>query len=350
MRRLEEIEIHREPGRHLSFPCLRRMADGRIGLSYREASSHLHPDARILFRVSEDEGQTWGEAHCAVDPPRADSRDGCFEALSNGRLMMAAFIAPVDRPYTEAEAAAWSRNARDVIAAKMWHPQPGFQHLLWSDDWGETWTDGGVADDRGACTRDGPRELRDGRIAMPVWCFHKRPEFGPTHCEVLVSADDGRSWETLSVSAKLPDRALTEPCFCELSDGRWISLMRTARWADRAGVIAQVESEDQGRSWSRPRELNAWGFPQTLLEHSSGTLYAFFGHRREPFGVRGMRSVDGGRTWITEEIFAVAEDGVHRDLGYPSAVELEGGRVLVVYYMNDDRDPFPYIRGTMMAP
>ena len=352
MRKIKDIVIHRAPGTHLAFPCLRRAADGQILITYREASSHASPDGRILMRASSDEGETWTEPRCVFDA-EGDVRDGCFETLRDGRIVMAAFVAQGDRPYTAEEAARWQGNSHPAIAAKMWHMGRGGQYVLWSDDRGETWSEPVIADDRGACTRDGPRQLRDGRVVMPVWCFFRkgRPaQDQPTYSELLTSADRGESWEPLCVAGRLPDRRLGEPCFCELSDGRWVMQMRTTGWPENAGVIVQSASDDAGATWDEPRVLDAWGYPQTLLQHSGGALYSFFGHRREPIGVRGMRSDDRGRTWRTGETFAVAEGGAHKDQGYPNAVERDDGTVLVVYYFNDGRDPFPYIQGTVLAP
>ena len=352
MQIVKHIEINRIPGRHLAFPCLRRAADGRILITYREAAAHCDPEGRIMLQASADEGETWDAPRCVIDP-EGDARDGCFEALADGRIMMAAFVTRMVRPYTDEEARRWQGNSHPAIAAKMWKQSGGRQYVLWSDDCGETWTDALLADDRGACTRDGPRQLRDGRIVMPAWCFCEglgKADRPTVYTELLVSSDRGESWSTHCVAGRLPDRGLGEPCFCETASGRWVVQMRTTGWPENAGVIVQAESEDQGETWSEPQQLDAWGFPQTLLQHSNGALYSFFGHRRPPIGVRGMRSDDGGRTWQTRDEFAVAEGAVHKDQGYPNTVELSDGNVLVVYYYCDERDPFPYVRGTILTP
>jgi hypothetical protein len=54
------------------------------------------------------------------------------------------------------------------------------------------------------------------------------------------------------------------------------------------------------------------------------------GYRREPFGIRAYLSEDEGSTWPHEII--LREDGLDRDVGYPSTVQLDHKRLLTVYY------------------
>ena len=55
-----------------------------------------------------------------------------------------------------------------------------------------------------------------------------------------------------------------------------------------------------------------------------------YGHRRKPFGNQARLSEDHGRTW--SEPLTISGDGVGGDLGYPSTVHLDDGRLLSVWY------------------
>lgn len=48
------------------------------------------------------------------------------------------------------------------------------------------------------------------------------------------------------------------------------------------------------------------------------------------------------------EEFTIYEDGKTVDLGYPSAIELGNGNILVVYYCHDNDDDICYIKGTVI--
>lgn len=171
------------------------------------------------------------------------------------------------------------------------------------------------------------------------------------HNELLVSTDRGETWSPLCIIREIGGAHCTEPCFCELEEGTWLVQFRTGEWTGgKPYHVLQTASEDQGETWTEPRLVDVKGYPPVVVEHSNGNLYSFFGIRHGPYGVRGMVSEDRGKTWDTGDPVSVAEDGAHKDLGYPSAVELEDGTLLVVYYINDDRDPFPYIRGTILSP
>jgi len=57
-----------------------------------------------------------------------------------------------------------------------------------------------------------------------------------------------------------------------------------------------------------------------------------YGHRKFPFGVRGLISEDEGRTWNRDAEIVFSEDAENQDCGYPSLVRLPDGQVLTLYY------------------
>jgi hypothetical protein len=69
------------------------------------------------------------------------------------------------------------------------------------------------------------------------------------------------------------------------------------------------------------------------------------GYRSKPFGIRARLSGDDGQTW-SDEIMLRA-DGGGGDLGYPRTVERPDGKLVTVYYFNDDAQRERYIGGTI---
>src|SRR5439155_22257192 len=81
---------------------------------------------------------------------------------------------------------------------------------------------------------------------------------------------------------------------------------------------------------SRPRSTGMGGYPSHLLRLRDGRLLMTYGHRRRPLGNQARVSRDHGRTW--SEPLILSDDGTSTDLGYPSTVQLEDGRLLTVWY------------------
>jgi hypothetical protein len=122
-----------------------------------------------------------------------------------------------------------------------------------------------------------------------------------------------------------------------LPSGRILCTLRSQR--DPTGVMwtELYASDDGGRTWSFLSRVNDFGAPGSLVVLSDGRLVVVYGYRLPPYGIRAVVSEDEGRTWGPETI--VRDDGGSWDLGYPTAFEVEPGRVGTVYYFNsrDDR-------------
>ena len=61
--------------------------------------------------------------------------------------------------------------------------------------------------------------------------------------------------------------------------------------------------------------------------------------------MRACLSADGGETWDVAHEVIIRDDGLDRDMGYPSSVQLNDGRVLTVYYWHGE-DQVPYLEGS----
>jgi len=84
---------------------------------------------------------------------------------------------------------------------------------------------------------------------------------------------------------------------------------------------------------------NFWGSnPIHMLQLKSGKVLVSYGYRRAPFGIRA-RLCNAELTDLSEaEEIILRDDALHGDLGYTSAIQLDNGDILMVYYIADEND------------
>lgn len=170
---------------------------------------------------------------------------------------------------------------------------------------------------------------------------------------LLKSKDRGRNWSlvsTIAVDPAVGEEGFNEPVLLRLTQGkhkgRFIALLRTgsnkAKWPN---PLYQTESDDEGKSWSKPRPLAFDGVNPDLIEMGNGILVAGFGWRTKESrqrGVSGARrlgpehgnyfafSLDQGATW-TQVTRLTKEPSTC----YVTIRELEPNRLFVVYDIGD---------------
>ena len=184
-------------------------------------------------------------------------------------------------------------------------------------------------------------DLGDGAVLMPMdgkLDEHARAEW------VMRSTDGGDSWERHGiVTHETPGLSFSELRILSLGGGRVLAGMRTAE-----ANFYVSHSEDGGATWSAPEETPIYcrgSSPFDLIMLADGRVLATYGHRREPYGVRACLSEDGGRTWDIGNEVVLRDDGLDRDMGYPSSVQLPDGSILTTYYWHHE-DEIRHIRST----
>jgi len=311
----DHVVIGQEAGAHLAFPGVVRLQSGEVLAVFREGTGHVDPSGKIVLCRSLDGGRTWGPRRVIYDDPDVDERDpGIFQHTSGTVIVSFA-----------------SQGSK----------------IMRSEDGGQTWDKPTPAP---VFTPHGPRELPDGRL---YYCGI-RTERGINHVDLVTSEDLGRTWQPwTNIALSLPwhqpmvKEFYDEPFALPVSETRWLCLHRV----DLNGYLYQSVSEDGGSTWSDvPQRTEMWGHPAHLLRLRDGRVLCTYGYRREPFGIRACLSQDGGRSWDVAHELILRCDGVHGDLGYPTAIELDDGVVLAVYYFNDQEHPGCYIAGTFFRP
>ena len=162
---------------------------------------------------------------------------------------------------------------------------------------------------------------------------------------VLRSRDKGLTWgDAVCITDDAPGNlSFHETRLLVCASGRVLAMHRTPK-----GNYWQNTSADGGHTWSETRDSGLWcggSSPPDLKLLADGRILLTRGYRRTPFGVRAHISKDEGNTWPEPGEIILREDGLDRDVGYPSTVQLADGRLVTVYYWHDS-DQIRHLRRT----
>jgi len=194
-----------------------------------------------------------------------------------------------------------------------------------------------------AWTRGAVVELHDGSLLLPL-AGQRSDSYKdirePIASFLMRSRDRGKSWNYLGSMAEdlNGSRDYDEPAVVALKDGRLLAMLRShvsPRMDPPGGYLYMALSEDGGVSWSKARKTSMWGHPAHLLALRDGRVLCTYGYRMHPDpGVRAAVSADGVQ-WNPQDIFTVKTmpevDSDHLQIGCPSSVELDDGRILTAY-------------------
>jgi len=342
--------ISRDDGYYCGWPTLTRRSNGQLLVVWSGGrEQHVCPFGRVDFMKSDDEGKTWSWPRTLLDGA-IDDRDAGVLETANGSLLVTTFtsLAYVDYELKKAirqkdTERGWPKDrlqnwlaVHERLNEKQRQDELG-QWMIRSTDGGITWSERYPSI---VNSPHGPIQLSDGRqlyAGVKLW----DPSRTVGVCQ---SVDDGQSWTWL---AEIPTRPgddaknYHELHAVEVGDGTIIVQIRNHNTADNRETL-QCESKDGGKTWTIPHSIGVWGLPSHLLRLSDGRLLMSYGHRRKPFGIQARLSQDSGESW--SEPLSIASDGVGGDLGYPSTVELSGGRLLTVWYERMKQSPKAVLR------
>ena len=359
MRIISHETIYRDE-QYVTFPNLVKLPDGRLFCTFRHAlerqkeygrATHVDPTARIGYIISEDGGKTFDKTFTPIlDSGDMSDQDPCLNLLSDGRIIATYFkweLVPKGQGPDKWGKENFERYGRE-LHGKYDCFHIGIAYSI-SDDQCKTWKHYPTLRLENLPVCSGIRgdiiELDDGSLIMP---FYGCLNFGESNrAGLLKSLDRGESWEYLSLMAFDPnaEKHFLEPNIFRTKSGRIIGLFRTQSNFLKPGVkfdetylnLHIAESYDNGKTFQPVQEVeNCWtSSPVHALQLQSGKVLLSYGYRKSPYGIR-IRVCNSELTDISEsEEIILRDDGPNGDLGYPHAVQLENGDILVVYYISD---------------
>ena len=163
---------------------------------------------------------------------------------------------------------------------------------------------------------------------------------------------DGSNFEFCSWLREHPSGFDIMPSSVKLPSGLILTAVRCRTEDETRDYIDLFKSEDNGFSWeligTPVDQTGIGGNPPALLSLSDGRLCLIYGYRNFPFGIYAVMSSDNGVSW--SDRISIRTGAGNHDIGYPRAVEVNDGRVLIYYYFNDNAEGERYIAASIWKP
>lgn len=376
---LEHVEVYSDPDNFCAEISVANLGNGElVGVFARNRGLRHTDTGSILLVRSLDHGRTWDQKN-AVMVLEEEEDAGWNVAgichLSDGTLLV--------------HANRWRYLNDGRIDAVHGKSEIDGVWLTRSPDKGQTWSPierVNIAPMRNARVRDAIVELPNGELLMPLHGFRwqrTHPDISSSERErsfVLWSPDKGKHWTYYGTIGYDPAEIIHyhEPGVTVLKDGRLLGLMRTHRWpqpvapgeqmGSPSGWVYMAVSDDDGMSWSWPRNTKIWGYPPDVMTLQDGSVLMAVSYRTQPMGVTIAVSPDG-ESWSQEDVFRLAEydpakvrpafptwegeplasivqRGILWHTGYPSSILLDDGRVFTGYHLFNENGR-QYVEGAM---
>jgi hypothetical protein len=329
---------------YFGWPTVARLKNGRIAVGasgYR--LRHVCPFGKTVLSISEDNGETYPIAAPVIDTV-LDDRDAGLCPFGESGLIVTSFNNATAFQRSKSYVGDYALAYLDMVTAEDEAKCLGSTFRV-SFDNGVTF---GPLYKSPITSPHGPVELADGTILWVGRTFNSLDRF--------VDDDRIKCYTLDPVTGEMEFRGAVEQIYVEegclgscephtiqLPDGKLLCHIRVQEQGYFS--IFQSESTDGGYTWSKPQAIldKKGGAPSHMILLSDGVLLATYGYRSVPCGIRYMVSRDLGKTWSTGHVLyedlgdytldGHTEDvGNHKDIGYPSTVELDDGSLLTIYY------------------
>jgi hypothetical protein len=319
--------VDREPGQYLGHPTTVLLEDGRTIIAVYPKG---HGRGAIVMKRSTDGGRTWS-ARLPTPPNWETSLEvptilRVVDAKGARRLILFSGLYPIRLAVSENDGVDWSGlapigNFGGIVAMASLVPlRTGAGHYM-------------------ALFHD------DGRFIA------EKPAEAPRQFRVYktVSTDGGLTWGMPVVIASHPEAQLCEPGAIRSPDGRQIAVL--LRENSRKFNAFVIFSDDEGRTWSAPREL-----PGALTGDRHVARYAPDGRLFITFRDMALESATRGDwvAWVgTYDDIVNGGEGQYRvrlmdnkdewDCAYPGLELLPDGTFVTTTYGHWEAGAEPYI-------
>ena len=356
--KIKDFIIYQHDHFYCAFPSVVCRPDGELLVAFRRApdrkslgeerNSHTDPNSYLVLVRSKDNARTWSvEPELIFAHPYGGSQDPCMVQLKDGSIICTSYGWALLKPEAAAKMTSTPNHGNFVFMG-------GYNVI--SKDGGHSWQGpylpppvsasknlGLFGKPLPAYNRGALCQGRDGRLFWVVADIEKqRPELTSVH--LMISTDQGRSWKYSCPVAKDAKVTFNESSIYETPKGDLVAFIRTAHYNDHT-VIAR--STDGGKSFRPWQDAGFQGHPHHALRLPDQRVLLVYGYRHQPFGIRA-RVLDAECTNAsTAPEIVLRDDGGTTDLGYPWAVFMRDGRVLVTYYFNQ-KDGTRHIAGSLL--
>ena len=309
--------ISRDPSRGAYMPVITPLAD-RIFIACQYVGEGLgSPDNHIEVLRSTNRGISWineGSIHDGGAPQDGWSYRGPkISAVPDGRLVMTA-----TRFETDGE------KLFDTESEALQRPE---MLLFWSENQGRTWSDPQVVPvdlppDKYTWNGAGVLlQLAPDRWMYPLETWKPEGYAGlpDQKAAAVFSSDQGQTWGEFTAIADDPTGKLLwwDQMCTSLPDGRIYTLLWTHRYGTSEDLTNHwIISEDQGRTWSKPRPTNVRGQVCTPIVLADGRVAAIYNFRHEPQGIHVALSEDLEHFDVAHEV-VIFDAGREATLGDP---------------------------------
>ena len=295
------VQVSDDPVCSEQNPVLFPTPDGKIWLMYTAQKFGNQDTAIVKYRISEDNGYTWGPIEILFDQPGTFIRQPMI-ILDNGEWLLPVFYCHTN------PGEKWVGHY-DTSAVKI------------SQDQGRTWTEYEVPNSRG-CVHMNVEKIANGKL---IALFRSR---WADHIYISHSEDNGRTW-TEPIPTELPNNNSSIQ-FVKLHDG------------DLALVFNHLNAEDcKERRTSLYDDIEEDGEAHEAklkdLSEIEGKT-AFWGAPRAPLTV--ALSQDNGKTWPFKRNLEIGDgyamtnnskDGLNREYSYPTIKQDQAGNIHIAY-------------------
>jgi len=243
-----QVIVDREKGQYLGHPTTVLLEDNKTMLTVYPKG---HGRGAIVYKRSEDAGLTWSERLPTPESWKSSlevpTLHRVVDAAGKKRLIMFSGLYPIRMAVSEDDGGTWSElkpigdfGGVVTMSTVLGLKTPGHYLAFFHDD--------------GRFIRGG--EVEKYRVKSPH-SEHTSSAAKPWRFWVYtaLSKDGGLTWSVPVPIAMLPDASLCEPGALRSPDGKQIAVL--LRENSRKYNSFVIFSDDEGLSWSEPKELPA---------------------------------------------------------------------------------------------
>ena len=235
-----------------------------------------------------------------------------------------------------------------AMTIRMASHQNGPSRFYYSYDRGKSWMGSFKFPDFGEAGLAARTDyLVNGKHDLTAFVTASKPNAREGRPICVRTRDGGKTWNLVAYIGPEPpgkDYAIM-PSSVRLAEDSILTVFRRRHW------IEAYRSDDGGRWWTFkniPVPDTGRGNPPSLVKLKDGRLAITYGFRDEPYGIRAKLSSDNGETWSDDIV--LREDGGNWDLGYPRSAQRADGKIVTVYYFNNNANAERYIGATIWDP